>query len=319
MTYGSGDRGGVNPIWVTLHSGEGARRAADLAAFLNNNPNASAHATFDAFSTVDMIDSLRYAWTLGSGNRLSINGEACAFAMMTREQWLSPTTITFWNPDLGKNVTVDNPRDVVRRAAAWARRECERWNIPKRILTVQQCAAGWAGIIDHRTYNRAYNAGDHWDVGDGFPWDVFLADVLGQTSEDEMLTPNDGNTRWAAANPYLPDNSPNKVETHPVAGWIGFATFHALEGVRIGKQNQAILTRLASDPDITPAALEEIVRRSDAEHAPVVAGLVVAGVNAELRPLVQEALETVQAGGSEADVTALLRRIATLIPEPVGN
>lgn len=183
MTYGSGSRNGVDPLWVTIHTGEGARRAADLAAFFDDNPGASANAAFDAFTILDMIDSSRYAWTLGSGNMLSINGEACAFAMMTREQWLSPTTITFWHPELKRNVTVDNPRDLVRRMAEWARRECERWNIPKRVLTVEQCAAGWAGIIDHRTYNRAYNAGNHWDVGDGFPRDVFLADVLGESPE----------------------------------------------------------------------------------------------------------------------------------------
>lgn len=318
MTYGSGDRGGVPPIWVTLHSGEGARRAADLAAFLNNNPNASAHATFDAFSTIDMIDSLRYAWTLGSGNRLSINGEACAFAIMTRGQWLSPTTITFWHPDLGKNVTVDNPRDLVRRMALWARRECERWDIPKRILTVQQCAAGWAGIIDHRTYNRAYNAGDHWDVGDGFPWDVFFADVLGNTLEDDMpLTPNDGNVPWAAANPYVAAGAPNKVETHPIAEWIGVSAFHGLEAVRLGRLTLAAVTEIANDPDITPAALEEIVRRSDAEHAPIVAGLVSASVNSVIGDLVREALEKVQENDSDHDVAALLRRIAGLVPAPV--
>jgi len=135
-------------------------------------------------------------------------------------------------------------------------------------------------------------------------------------AEDEMLTPNDGNTRWAAANPYLPDNSPNKVETHPVASWVGWSAFHGLEAVRLGRLSLAILTDLANDPDITPAALEDIVRRSDAEHAPVVASMVVAGVNAEISDLVREALEKVQEDDSDSDVAALLRRIAGLVPAP---
>ena len=168
-SYGSGSRGGARPIWVVLHTAEGARTKESLANFFDGNPNASSHVGIDAGGFNDMIDSLLYAWTLGSGNRLSINGELCAFARWNRTQWLSTGVVD----------GCVNPRQIIRNAAAWARRECERWGIPKRILTVEQCAAGWSGIIDHRGYNLAYRAGDHTDVGPGFPWDVFYADLIG--------------------------------------------------------------------------------------------------------------------------------------------
>ena len=135
------------------------------------------------------------------------------------------------------------------------------------------------------------------------------------TTEDDMpLTPNDGNVPWAAANPYLPDNAPNKVETHPIATWVGAGAFHGLEAVRLGRLTLAAVTEMAKNPDITPAALEEMIRRSDAEHAPVVAGLVAASVNSKISGLVSEALEKVQENDSDADVAALLRQIATLVP-----
>lgn len=231
MTYGSSDRGGAEPIWVVLHSAEGIRKAVDLRAFLDDNPQASAHSAIDSIAIIPMVPRARASWTLGSGNRLSMNTEMCVFAEMTREQWLATGTITFYNQGLKRNVTVDNPRQIIRNAAKWAREECDYWDIPKRFLTIEECARGMSGIIDHRTYNKAYNAGDHWDVGYNFPVDVFMADVLEKVSEVDVLTPNDGNVRWAAADPTKgtnPDGSAKYVETNAVATWMGSAAFHAI-------------------------------------------------------------------------------------------
>lgn len=167
--YGSSGRGGAKVRLVVGHTAEGARKRADLAAFFNGNPNASAHAAIDAGGVLDMVDRSRAAWTLGSGNPISVNAEMCAFARWTRAQWLSEQPVD----------GCANPRQIVRNFAAWAARECDALGIPKRVLTTEQVRAGQAGICDHRTYNRAYDAGDHWDVGDGFPWDVFTSDLDG--------------------------------------------------------------------------------------------------------------------------------------------
>lgn len=181
MGYGSSSRNGVRPIWVVLHTAEGARTRQDLAKFFDNNPNASSHVGIDAGGIVDMIPRDRAAWTLGSGNPLSINGEMCGFAKWTREQWLSTDTVD----------GCVNPRQIIRSAAAWVRRECDAIGIPKVVLNIADCGAGKAGVIDHNTFNKAYRAGSHWDVGSGFPWDVFYADLVGEdwldmASKDEV-------------------------------------------------------------------------------------------------------------------------------------
>ncbi|MGM1064866.1 peptidoglycan recognition protein family protein [Saccharothrix sp. Mg75] len=173
--YGSNSRNGAKVRLVVAHTAEGARTRGDLAAFFDGNDNASSHAVIDAGGVLDLVDRSRAAWTLGSGNPISVNAEMCAFARWTRAQWLSESPVD----------GCANPRQIVRNFAAWAARECDALGIPKRVLTVEQVRAGQAGICDHRTYNRAYGAGDHWDVGDGFPWDVFTNDLDGG---DDMPT-----------------------------------------------------------------------------------------------------------------------------------
>lgn len=143
------------------------------------------------------------------------------------------------------------------------------------------------------------------------------AETILEVHEDMALTPNDGNVQWAAANPYVTAGTPGSVETHPVAGWVGLAAFHALEAVRIGRLNLAATAALANDPDITPAEMEAMIRRSDAEHAPIVAAQVAASLGGQLGVLVREALDKVQENDSEQDVAVLLRRIASLVPAPV--
>jgi hypothetical protein len=78
-----------------------------------------------------------------------------------------------------------------------------------------------AGVIDHGDYTDATGDGTHWDVGDGFPWDVLLprADAIlnggtirpptEQTGDDDVLSfiadgparpwwAFDGSVRWYA-------------------------------------------------------------------------------------------------------------------------
>lgn len=258
-SYGSSSRNGATVRLVVLHTAEGSRTKESLANFFDGNDGASSHVGIDNAGILDMIGRDRAAWTLGSGNPVSVNAEMCAFARWTRAQWLSQDTVD----------GCANPRQIVRNAAAWARRECDALGIPKRVLTVEQVRAGWAGICDHNAYNRAYNAGDHTDVGAGFPWDVFAADLNGTTSEDDMpLTANDGNTLWAARDPFG-----GKVETHPVAEWIGLSTFYGLyanqrlaklEGVVTGLA-ELVKQAVADDRDIDMAAIEAAAEKGARE------------------------------------------------------
>src|SRR5687768_13967584 len=185
MTYNSSSRNGATVRLIVIHTGEGILRASDMARFLDNNAGASAHATCDADTTIaPMVPYDRAAWTLDSGNPISDNIELCAFAGFTREQWLSTGNVI--SP---KGTTVRNPRAILRRGALWAADRCRARGIPIRKLTVEQVRAGWAGICGHIDWNLAHNAGDHWDPGPGFPWDVFISDAMG----GDDMTPEQDN------------------------------------------------------------------------------------------------------------------------------
>lgn len=168
MALPSSSRGGARIRVAALHTAEGARNKEDLYAFFNRTRNASSHAGADGKGvSPDWVPDSRAAWTLRGGNPYSLNLEMCGFAGWTRSQWMS----TGW---------VDgcwNPRQMIRNAAAWTRKKCLNNNLPMRWLTIQQFRAGWEGIIDHDLYTDATGDGTHWDVGEGFPVDVFMRDV----------------------------------------------------------------------------------------------------------------------------------------------
>lgn len=181
MALPSSDRGGARVKWVALHTAEGSRRAADLYAFFNANQNASSHVGIDSTGFYDWVPRERYAWTLLNGNRVSVNAELCGFARWGRDQWLSTGTVD----------GVVNPRGMVRNAALWAKRECEALGIPKKYIGTDGVRAGQAGIIIHWDYSRGTGDGDHWDLGENFPWDVFFADMNGEAdmplNADDLL------------------------------------------------------------------------------------------------------------------------------------
>lgn len=177
MGLPSSSRNGARVIWVALHTAEGSRRTGDLYAFFDRNQNASSHAGADGIGLSDgWVDINRSAWTLLNGNPRSVNLEMCGFARWTREQWLSTGTVD----------GVVNPRNMVRNAALWARRMCDTFGVPRRKLTPAQVGRGESGVLMHWDYSLGTGDGDHWDIGDGFPWDVFFNDLNGITTEDDM-------------------------------------------------------------------------------------------------------------------------------------
>jgi Rv2525c-like, glycoside hydrolase-like domain len=161
MALKSSPRGTAPVIWVVLHTAEGATSVDNLRNFFADpNTQASCHAGADDTQLSDgWVPYDRAAWTLRNGNPISDNLEMCGFASWTRAQWLEHA-------------------GMIRNAARWAAGRCQARGIPARRLTVAQVAArNTAGILDHNTYTQATGDGTHWDIGPGFPWDVFLADV----------------------------------------------------------------------------------------------------------------------------------------------
>jgi N-acetyl-anhydromuramyl-L-alanine amidase AmpD len=115
------------------------------------------------------------------GNRLGIQYELCGTAQ-TRAQWL----------DAASNPTLTN-------AARQIARDCQKYGIPVRRLTVAQTRADWfnfptavKGIVGHVDCTNAYpeDGGDHQDPGTAFPWDVLFARINDFMSiEEDDLTP----------------------------------------------------------------------------------------------------------------------------------
>ena len=80
----------------------------------------------------------------------------------TKDQWMSPEVFP-----------------AVVRAAGRVRELCERFDLPKQRLTVDELKAGKKGICGHIDVHLAFHQTSHSDPGPNFPWKEFLALVNG--------------------------------------------------------------------------------------------------------------------------------------------
>lgn len=177
------------PYFVTIHTGEGILRASDMADYLDDNPGASAHAMVDAATLIANPDprTVPYddaAYTAGGrANDYGLHIELCAFAHMTREQWLSEQDVNLWVPWVNNGAggwrLIRSPMSMLRRAAGWVRDVATRYGIALRKINAADLRAGRSGICGHADTSAAWNQTDHTDPGVGFPWDVFIALVVG--------------------------------------------------------------------------------------------------------------------------------------------
>lgn len=185
----SSDRNGAVVLWVTIHTAEGptdefparpdldAGSAEDLLAFFEPKTDRSVHAIADDDVLLDdLIDYARSAWTLRNGNPHSDNLEMCGLASWSRAEWLT-------HPGMLKN------------AARWVAKRCHARGItPRRLSIVDVQGRQARGYMDHNTYTKATGDGTHWDVGLGFPWDVFGQLVTAAyngtalDTEDDLMT-----------------------------------------------------------------------------------------------------------------------------------
>lgn len=207
MTAYSSARPG-NPWFITIHTGEGILDKDDMVSFLDNNPDASAHAAADAEGVAyGGVPDERAAWTAGpTANNWGLHIELCAFAQMTRDQWLSEVDVAIFVPWIGKSGawrTIRKPKQMLRHAAAWARAKADKFKITIRKVNATQLRADVDGICGHADTSAAWGETDHTDPGTGFPWDVFISMVQGQSDQgddNEMLS--------TEAQKWLLDNFP---------------------------------------------------------------------------------------------------------------
>jgi len=208
MALASSSRNGARIIWVCLHTAEGSRRRSDLYHFFDTVRSGSSHGGADGTGLDDgWVPDDQAAWTLLNGNPRSLNLEMCGFARWSRAQWLSEGTVD----------GVVNPRQMIRNAAEWVRRKCDKHGIPRQHIGSAGVAAGRPGVIMHWDYTVGASDGDHTDIGGNFPWDVLFADVNGTSSEDDMPSAND---IWMAPLRLKTGPGPKDYEEHPAVEWI---------------------------------------------------------------------------------------------------
>lgn len=151
-TAGHGER-----LWVVVHTAESSGSAEGLGNFFQNvSRNSSSHEGADNVERVQYVDYANSAWTLRSGNPISVNLEnAGAYSAWSRDQWLSQPTRLELN-------------------AQWIAERCRADNIPCAKIGPAEVAAGHKGVIEHQDYTYGTGDGTHTDCGANYPWDIIL-------------------------------------------------------------------------------------------------------------------------------------------------
>lgn len=188
--YGKG-RDGKAVRFIVIHYTAGSERntsAEDGAAYdARRTDGTSTHYFADSNSVVQCVKTFdRANAARARGNRLGIQYELCG-TQQTRAQWL----------DTASRATLQNAAEQVAR-------DCKKYGIPVRRLTVAETRKSWTeypngpkGIVGHVDCTNAFpeDGGDHQDPGTAFPWDVFLGMVRDElqppTKAEDDVTPQD--------------------------------------------------------------------------------------------------------------------------------
>ncbi|GAB2964449.1 N-acetylmuramoyl-L-alanine amidase [Saccharothrix stipae] len=220
MPYSSPRPPGVRPSLLVPHTGEGIIRRHDMAAYLNNNPNASAHAVSDAGGLLsDLVPDERAAWTAGpTGNARGLHIEQCAFVALSRTQWLSEQDVTVYVPHLKATRLIPSPMSMLRHTAAWLRAKSARWGIPLVKLSPSEVRAGKSGVCGHGDISLAWGETDHTDPQPNYPWDVVLDLARGGTNQKD----EDDDMPRVTTGEWSPGEHAQHLVTFPTVGDAGF-------------------------------------------------------------------------------------------------
>lgn len=158
LTGGSSSRHGARVNNAFIHTEQGNGSAESLANYCSNLANqVSYHYTVRDRIVFSIVDTNRAAWSVLNKNPSSINlCFAGSYAEWSREEWLR--------------------REDDIAIAAWLLVEDAKKHSFSSAVIAPPYRRG-DGISDHRYVTQVLGMGTHWDVGDGFPWDVFAGYV----------------------------------------------------------------------------------------------------------------------------------------------
>lgn len=268
--FGRG-RDGKAVRYIVIHYTAGSERATsaeDGAAYdQRRTDGTSTHYFVDRDSVVQCVETDdRANAARHRGNRLGIQYELCGTAQ-TRAQWLDAAS-----------------KPTLLNAAKQVARDCRKYGIPVRRLSVSETRAAWTdfprgpkGIVGHVDCTKAYpeDGGDHTDPGEDFPWNIFLEMVRDEMEEDDGMagiTQTDFNARmdaWWETRMDSPPRTTLKVSPwQQEVGRTGESTHNVLFGTMKG-----LLESTASNLQALSTAFAAFVAREGIEDAATDAAL----------------------------------------------
>ena len=136
--------------------GETAENCAQW--FRNPGANVSAHYCVDADSIVQCVRDEDVGWHAPGANHDGIGIEHAGRAKQTGRDWSDPYSTA-----------------MLERSATLAAELCAKYKIPVTWLHAPDLKAGKRGITTHKAVSDAFRRGSHWDPGEGFPVERYLA------------------------------------------------------------------------------------------------------------------------------------------------
>lgn len=167
-------RNGARVVYGLGHTQQGKGTALSLRDYLaNTNNNASYHYTIDNTTCVAVVDTDYGSWSVLDANPQSINWcYAGSFAEWTRQQW------------------IDNMRNGIRISAWILAQDLKKYPHIGKIVQGRPYSKGKVPCIsDHYFVTKILKIGSHTDLGAGYPWDLFEADLKLYMGEPALPAP----------------------------------------------------------------------------------------------------------------------------------
>lgn len=128
--------------------------------FAQTRAQVSAHYCVDSDSIVQCVKEEDVAWHAPGANHNGIGVEHAGRAAQTGRDWADPYSTA-----------------MLALSAELVGGICSRHKIPVTWLQPSDLVAGKRGITSHANVSKAFKRGTHWDPGDSFPIEKYLASV----------------------------------------------------------------------------------------------------------------------------------------------